>query len=105
MNSAEQVTATAAMLQRYFDEEVQGADYEGLRQWLTERLVYLLLHDMERLLSILYRIDVSESKVKAAFAQQDPRKIAPLLAGLILQREWQKAETRLKYKNQNKDYF
>jgi hypothetical protein len=53
---------------------------------------------MEKLLNILYRIDVNEPKVKAAFAQNNPKLIAPTIAQLILDRELQKAESRRKYK-------
>lgn len=69
-----------------------------LELWLTERIVYMLLHEMEKLLQLLYRIDVNESKVKACFAQNDPKKIAPMLARLMIEREKQKAETRKKFK-------
>lgn len=74
------------------------ASYEELREALTSAVMYLLLHDMEKLLNILYRIDVNEPKVKAAFAQNDPKQIAPVIARLILEREVQKAESRRKYK-------
>ncbi len=54
---------------------------------------------MELLLQVLYRIDVFEKDTKAAFAQNNPQLIAPILANLIIDRELIKAETRLKYRN------
>ncbi|AMS28189.1 hypothetical protein AEM51_11895 [Bacteroidetes bacterium UKL13-3] len=72
--------------------------YENVLEVLTSSVMYLLLHDMEKLLNILYRIDVNEPKVKAAFAQNNPKLIAPTIAQLILDRELQKAESRRKYK-------
>lgn len=65
---------------------------------LEARIVYLLLNEMETLLQLLYKIDVNEQKVKAAFAQITPQDIAPELAKLIIDRMRQKAETRLKYR-------
>lgn len=88
---------TIQSLQKYVEIE-SSASYESLLTDLTSVVMYLLLHDMEKLLNILYRIDVNEPKVKAAFAQNDPKMIAPVIARLILEREVQKAESRRKYK-------
>ncbi len=92
------ILSGAQSIQKYFDNEIKCNNYDELLNWLTEQVVYLMLNDMEKLLGILYRIDVNEKKVKQAFAQTQPQKIAPLIAELILQRELQKAESRLKYK-------
>lgn len=92
------ILSGAQSIQKYFDNEIKCNNYDELLNWLTEQVVYLMLNDMEKLLGILYRIDVNEKKVKQSFAQTEPQKIAPLIAELILQRELQKAESRLKYK-------
>jgi hypothetical protein len=73
-------------------------DATQIQEVLEARLVYLLLNEMETLLQLLYKIDVNEQKVKAAFAQSTPQDIAPELAKLIIDRMRQKAETRLKYR-------
>jgi hypothetical protein len=73
-------------------------DDEMLRKRITEHVIRLLLYNMEKLLQVLYRVDIDEQKVKSAFAQQDPQLIAPALAELIIQRELQKAETRIRYR-------
>mgnify|MGYP001159307819 CR=1 FL=1 len=90
----------AQKLGEYFDNEIiaQSVSYEQLHDRLTELIVYLLLHKMELLLQVLYRVDVFEKDTKAAFAQNDPKLIAPELAKLIIDRELKKAETRIKYK-------
>ena len=62
--------------------------------WLTGEIRILLDLDFNRLMNILYRIDVSEEKVKKAFAEDDP---AFSIAGLIIERELKKVETRSKY--------
>jgi hypothetical protein len=84
-------------IQKYFDAEIQGTNENQLQEWLTQQIIYLLLNDMEKLLNILYRIDVNEKKVKEVFAQQNPQLIAPLLAQLLIDREMQKAQTRIKF--------
>jgi hypothetical protein len=73
-------------------------DATQIQEVLEARIVYLLLNEMETLLQLLYKIDVNEQKVKAAFAQSTPQDIAPELAKLIIVRMRQKAETRLKYR-------
>jgi aminoglycoside/choline kinase family phosphotransferase len=80
-------------LQRYIDVD-EALPYEQLKTQLTERLVYMLYYEMEKLMGILYRIDVREKDVKAAFAQSNPKLIAPLLAIAIIEREMEKARSR-----------
>lgn len=94
------VQNSAQKLGEYFDNEIiaQSVSYEQLHDRLTELIVYLLLHKMELLLQVLYRVDVFEKDTIAAFAQNDPKLIAPELAKLIIDRELKKAETRIKYK-------
>jgi hypothetical protein len=95
------ISNTAIKLGEYFDDEqlAKVTSREQLHQQLTQLIIYLLLHKMELLLQVLYRIDVFEKDTKAAFAQNNPQLIAPILANLIIDRELIKAETRLKYRN------
>jgi hypothetical protein len=74
--------------------EVTSAD--DFQNILTKLIRHLLDHDFERLLNGLYRIDVSEEKVKLAMASAD--NVAGQIAGLIIERELQKVATREKYK-------
>lgn len=70
-----------------------------MKEALRQEVLKLLLHDLERLWNILYRIDVNEEKVKQLFAQSDPEKIAPGIAELIYERQLQKAKSRMEYRN------
>lgn len=65
---------------------------------LQEAIVYLLIHDLECLWNILYRIDVNEKKVKDLFNLSNPAEIAPQMALLIYERLEQKALTRIQYR-------
>ncbi len=96
MNEVEKITRD--LLLQEFEGDLpyhKEAVIESLRQLI----VYLLLHNLEKLWNILYRIDVNEQKVKALFAQNDPGKIAPEMARLIYERLEQKAQTRILYRN------
>lgn len=71
-------------------------NYDELIKELVRAVQYLIDKDFEKLMHILYRIDVSESKVKEAFGlEQD---VAKQIAILIIEREEQKVITRAKYR-------
>ena len=70
---------------------------DELKFALKKIVSYLLDSDMSRLLLALYRIDVSEIKVKQVLAEAEPSEIAESITNLIIDRELQKVETRLKY--------
>lgn len=70
---------------------------DELKKKLIPVLGYLLNKDMPRLLNALYRIDINEHKVKQVLTVEDPDHIAPSLAEMIIQREFQKTLTRKKY--------
>jgi hypothetical protein len=65
---------------------------------LRVAIVYLLIHNLEKLWNILYKIDVNERKVKALFEKNKPEEIAPEMAKLIYERLEQKARTRVEYR-------
>ena len=71
-------------------------NYNALVNELTKAIEYLIDKDFEKLMHILYRLDVSESKVKNVFGlEQD---VAHQIALLIIEREEQKVITRKRYK-------
>jgi hypothetical protein len=72
------------------------SDFDKLKEWLAYEIQILLDHDFEKLLNMLYRIDVNEQKAKEAFADLNP---SMKLAELIIAREIKKVETRKKYGN------
>jgi hypothetical protein len=94
------IQSTAIMLAKHFSDDKleQAKTADELKENLTACIVYLLLNEMEKLLHILYRIDVNESKVKAVFAQQNPTAIAPALASLIIERELEKSKSRAEHR-------
>lgn len=74
----------------------QSYSREEVRNWLANVIARLMHEDMERLLWILYRLDISEKKAVDALSLS----IAPdlALADLVIERELQKIETRREYK-------
>ena len=73
---------------------------DELRTNLKKIISHLLEKDFSRLLNALYRIDVSEEKVKTLLSGQSTD-IASGLADLILERQIQKAWFRMNYRSEN----
>ncbi|MCO5260271.1 MAG: hypothetical protein M9916_09025 [Crocinitomicaceae bacterium] len=77
----------------------ETSDNAKLYVELCEYLNHLIDTDFNQLVSILYRIDVSEQKVRLALANAPQNKGAgEIIADLIINREIQKQEWREKYK-------
>ncbi len=76
----------------------EGADtWHQLRKLVAEKVLYLMESDVEQLKYVLYRLDVGERKVKTVLAETPFAEAAERIAELILEREAEKARTRLQY--------
>ncbi|MBI3139416.1 MAG: hypothetical protein HYZ15_12625 [Sphingobacteriales bacterium] len=71
---------------------------EQLREKLSARINDLINNDFEKLVFHLYRIDVSEARMRALLAQKEGENAAGLIADLIIERQLQKLETRKQFK-------
>ena len=60
----------------------------------------LIRNDFNRLLSILYRVDISEEKLKRMLAENKDTQVrsAELIAQLLVEREQEKIISRAKYR-------
>lgn len=72
---------------------------EDVLQWLAEYIDYLVSKDFDALLLLLYRIDVSEEKVKSMLAENKGQNSSRLIAGMMIDRQKQKLYWRNKFKN------
>jgi hypothetical protein len=71
--------------------------FEQMRALLIRRIEELIAYDMDKLLWILYRIDVSETKVRQHIAEGGDSTAAEILADLIIARQIEKIKTRAQY--------
>lgn len=76
------------------DEMAVTTTLDTIREALADRIIELLNRNPEKLMMVLYRIDVSEPKVNEIFRTAIPPDIPELLADLIIERQIAKAETR-----------
>ncbi len=70
-----------------------------LEEQLAAQINYLIEKDFNRLLNLLYRIDVSEDKIKKALLDNtDPA--GQVIAQLIIERQLQKIASRKRFKEE-----
>lgn len=65
---------------------------------LIDAINWLIIHDFEKLVFILYRIDVSEAKIKTLLNKENTNFAAPVIADAILERLAEKKASREMYK-------
>lgn len=103
-NLPEDITNVSALIRKDFGfgtEDITDHNLiNELHQQLTKVINYLLDKDFNRLLNAMYRIDISEDKLKIALEIDPPDQVAPTIATLIIDRELQKVVTRRKYKGE-----
>ena len=79
-------------------KEDQGAI---TKQVLAESINALLLSDFPKIVSILYRVDISEAKLKLILAQNPGIDAGLIIADLMIEREKEKTRSRQQYKSKN----
>jgi len=72
---------------------------EHLRRMLIDRIVELLSRNPEKLMAILYRIDVSEKRVDEIMTKSFPTEVPLHLADLIIERQMAKARSRAEHRD------
>jgi hypothetical protein len=73
------------------------ADQRQIQQQLEAYINYLITNDFNRLVQLLYTVDVDEQKLKVILQQQPHKDAAAIIAELLLARQLQKAETRRQF--------
>jgi hypothetical protein len=72
---------------------------EDLHYILSQRIRELLDKNVEKLVFILYRIDVGQIRIDDIFNNPSKDEIAVLIADAVIERQLQKIHTRKKYKS------
>jgi hypothetical protein len=82
------------------NEEAPSSEEEFF-QFLCDRIAYMIEHNMEYLLSLLYRNDVDEGKIHFALSPHAPEPANVGLARLVLERQRQRVTTKKMYGKQD----
>lgn len=78
--------------------EVDASQLEAI---LAERINYLLINDFPKLLQLLYRIDISEIKLKSLISSNPGVDSGKIIASMIIERQMEKARLREHFKNRD----
>lgn len=70
---------------------------------LVDRINELITNDFQKLVHILYRLDVSEEKLKVILKENPQEDAGKLIATLVIEREKLKMRTRAAFKSKNQD--
>lgn len=98
MENAESMQAVARELGIVLKKHDNGA-----KQELVACINEMILHDFNRLLSILYRMDVNEDRVNAMLKQHQGNDAAEIIAALMMEREMQKIRSRQQFKQSQQE--
>jgi hypothetical protein len=69
-----------------------------LETQLAEKINSLIQRDFGALVQLLYRVDVPEQKLRRMLDDNNGEDAGRLIARLIIERQWQKIETRRQYR-------
>jgi hypothetical protein len=97
--SNENLAKAQQELSKDFNISKTGTEHDLLQE-LAAEINHLIQTDFNRLVSILYRIDISENTLRADLQQQGDTDAGLLIARLILERQLQKQHFRAQFKRQ-----
>jgi len=82
---------------------VKGNDFSFSKQSLAERINELIQNDFQKLVSILYRMDVSEEKLKSLLQENQGVDAGHIITALMIERQLQKIKSRRQFSKRDND--
>jgi hypothetical protein len=79
-------------------ELTEDISLELLKERLSSHINFLIQTDFQKLVSLLYRVDVSESKLKHLLKENPDYDAANIIAELIIERQLQKIKSRQEHR-------
>jgi len=77
----------------------ENISFELLKERLSSHINFLIQSDFQKLVSILYRVDVNESKLKHLLKENQGFDAVNIITDLIIERELQKIRSRQEHRN------
>lgn len=84
-------------------EIVPGKDTAAIKKQLAERLNDWIEKDFQRLISVLYRMDISEPKLRLLLQNNPGSDAGLLIAELMIERQAEKIKSRQQYRQRDND--
>lgn len=82
-------------------QQLTTVEKTEMKDQLVFYINHLLLYDFNKLVQILYRIDVSEMKLKELLQKNPGINAAVIIADLLIQRQEEKIKTKETFKSNN----
>ena len=76
----------------------ENISFEQLKEQLSSHINFLIQSDLQKLVSILYRVDVDEAKLKHLLKENPDFDAANIITDLIIERQLQKIRSRQEYR-------
>jgi hypothetical protein len=99
------ISETAFLLNKDFGQEEETAlalndklTQNDLKLYLQRTIAWYIENDFANLVNIFYRLDIHEQKFNALMQNKLGEELSAGLADLVLEREMQKAKSRLAYR-------
>jgi len=87
----------------YFDIKLKETDFAANKNMVAARVNELIQTDFQKLISILYRLDVSEEKLKRLLKDHPGTDAGLIITELIIERQIEKIKSRREFTRRDKD--
>jgi len=77
--------------------------FNEIREELSKYINDLIVNDFQKLVSLLYRIDISELRLKQLLLEENHEDAGKVIADMIIQRQLEKIKTRQQFKQANEN--
>ena len=84
-----------------FEIIIKIESFFQLQTALSEQINFLITNNFSNLIAVLYRLDISEKKLRKLLANNADKNAGDIIADLIIERQLQKIELRKTYKFEN----
>jgi len=74
---------------------------DELIEKLTQYINHLIQHDFEKLVALLYRIDINETKLKELLQRYSDKDSGGIIAQLIIERQLEKIKSRQQFNSKD----
>ena len=91
--------AFSTSIENIFDLQHSGDDFQQWSDRLANHINFLIDKDFNKLLTILYRLDINEIKLRQLILENREVDAGKTIAGLIIERQLEKVKSRKQYKS------
>jgi hypothetical protein len=87
-----------ALRQSFNIEIPMDVSPDALKKILAEQINHLILSDFQKLVNILYRVDINEAALKQLLKENPETDAGDIIATLIIERQLQKLKSREQFR-------